>query len=472
MKLSTLMLKVLVIFSFLTLLSACGGSDNSETTTPSPPTADTTPPVITLNGNASVSVGYGKEYIEAGAKAMDAVDGEVTVSISGEVNTTVPATYTITYTASDNSGNQSQQSRTVTVQEQRAFITTWDTSLGGISEHNQIFIDTEGEGFNYTIDWGDGKVDHNVKGDITHTYASSGVYSVAISGDFPHFYLAKVETELIFELPNVPEVKHTYKSDNHKLLSVEQWGDIIWHSMNSSFHDAINLTINATDLPNLSAVEDMSFAFAGISTFNFDLTDWNVSNVRNMKSLFERADSFNQDIGNWDVSKVTDMSAMFKDVRAFNQHIGGWNVSSVTNMKSMFEEAISFNQNISAWNVSNVTDMSYMFRNAYKFDQDISNWDVSRVTDMYSMFRYAISFDIALGDWQVTNVKSMPNMFEGVTLSTENYDATLLGWSSLQLSENIEFHGGNSKYSEKSAAARQSLIDQFNWTISDGGPVQ
>jgi surface protein len=47
-----------------------------------------------------------------------------------------------------------------------------------------------------------------------------------------------------------------------------------------------------------------------------------VSNVTNMESMFFNASSFNQDISSWDVSSVTDMSRMFKNARAFNQDIG------------------------------------------------------------------------------------------------------------------------------------------------------
>ena len=42
--------------------------------------------------------------------------------------------------------------------------------------------------------------------------------------------------------------------------------------------------------------------------------------------------SFNTNLSCWDVSKVTDMYGMFYNARAFNNNISSWDVSSVTTM--------------------------------------------------------------------------------------------------------------------------------------------
>lgn len=78
---------------------------------------DTTAPVITLNGNASVTLHVGDSYTELGATATDAVDGTDTVTIGGDtVVTTTPATFHINYNATDAAGNPATQViRTVTV---------------------------------------------------------------------------------------------------------------------------------------------------------------------------------------------------------------------------------------------------------------------------------------------------------------------------------------------------------------------
>ncbi|MBC8009230.1 MAG: DUF5011 domain-containing protein [Burkholderiales bacterium] len=77
---------------------------------------DTTPPVITLNGSASVPVSWGSGYTDAGATATDDVDASVSVQLSGTVNPAKPGIYTLTYTATDLAGNAATPVvRTVTV---------------------------------------------------------------------------------------------------------------------------------------------------------------------------------------------------------------------------------------------------------------------------------------------------------------------------------------------------------------------
>jgi len=84
------------------------------------------------------------------------------------------------------------------------------------------------------------------------------------------------------------------------------------------------------------------------SSFNGDISNWNVSSVTNMSYMFSES-IFNGDISNWDVSSVTDMSFMFYYASSFNGDISNWIVSSVTNMRYMFYVASSFNQNLCNW---------------------------------------------------------------------------------------------------------------------------
>lgn len=82
---------------------------------------DTSPPVITLIGDATIELTFGEPYEELGATAIDDVDGDISslIVIGGDVvNTNVSGSYVITYNVSDQSGNAAEEvSRTVNVTE-------------------------------------------------------------------------------------------------------------------------------------------------------------------------------------------------------------------------------------------------------------------------------------------------------------------------------------------------------------------
>ena len=88
----------------------CGGGGGGGR---SPPPEHTYPPVITVLGNNPYSIIKGSSYVDPGATAVD-INGSVSVSTSGTVNTAIVGTYTITYSATDAYGT-SHATRTVNV---------------------------------------------------------------------------------------------------------------------------------------------------------------------------------------------------------------------------------------------------------------------------------------------------------------------------------------------------------------------
>ncbi len=437
-----------------------------------------------------------------------------------------PVNYTVT---ASNQAGDSSANIIITINQQGAFITRWKTDNAGFSGDNQIKIGTNANlTYNYQIDWGDGNIDTNVTGNITHTYAIAGEYTISITGTFPQLRFS-----------DIADLGNNSEFDSRKLLSIEQWGNLQWLSMQDSFLGCTNLVINAIDTPDLTQVTDMTRAFAGATNFNSDIGNWDVSNVTSMFGLFEDSafnqdisswntanvskmrnmfanTPFNQNIGGWNVSNVEDMHGMFsttpfnQDISAwdvsnvwfmslmfadtpfnqnignwdvsraremrglflgatFNQDISNWNVANVTDMNQMFFGNTAFNQNIGNWNVSQVTDMGTMFAGATSFNQDISNWTVSSVADMSFMFANS-NFDQNIGNWNITSVTNMTDMFVNTTLSTANYDSLLQGWALQVPQAGIIFNGGNSTFSNQAQTARDTLINTHGWTITDGGP--
>ena len=260
------------------------------------------------------------------------------------------------------------------------FITTWKTDNSGTTNDTTIRIPTSGAVYNYDVDWGDGsgwKLGYT--GDAEYDYGIAGTYTIKIRGNFP--------TILMYQ-----------SGEEEKILSIVQWGSIKWGTLSNSFNGCVNLSgYNITDVPNLG---------------------------------------------------------------------------NVTNMNGVFTNASSFNSNLSAWDVSEVTNMANMFNNASSFNSDLSGWDVSNVTNMANMFRIASSFNSDLSGWDVSNVTSIIDYLRDAELSVDNYSNTLIGWANNPngLQPNLSFHGGSSKYNAQGAIARQKIIDDYGWTIVDGGP--
>ncbi len=151
--------------------------------------------------------------------------------------------------------------------------------------------------------------------------------------------------------------------------------------------------------------------------------------------------------------------------------IGDWNMTAVTSLDFLFFLQ-SFNEDISRWDVSNVTTMRNTFRST-SFNQDISGWDVSSVTSFNSMFDSAASFDQDLSSWNIaSSATDLGDMFTNSGLSTANYDAILIGWSSYTFANNnINFGAAPTQYSAGAAATARGVLTSApnNWTITDGG---
>lgn len=391
------------------------------------------------------------------------------------------------------------------------YITIWKTNNAGTSANNKITIPAIGT--NYTIHWEEvGNAVNNGtaigSGSYTLTFPSVGTYQVNITKGAGTF----------------DGLAFNNGGDRRKLLKITKWGDTRWQTMEEAYSGCSNLTITATDVPdlqdvtsmaymfyncavlttipamntwNLSSVTSMSAMFSGASafnqpigtwdvsnvtdmyqmfgaavTFNQPLKDWNVGNVTDMSQMFLGASAFNQEIGTWDVSSVTSMAEMFNDASVFNQPIGIWNVSKVTDMMGMFYNASAFNRPIETWDVSKVTNMVGMFYEATAFNQPIGTWDVSEVTDMNVMFYGASAFNQSLGAWNLTNVTAMIMMFNSSALDCKNLSLTLQGWANNVLTpSSITLGAAGRDYGNQAAAALATLRNTKNWTISIGQEI-
>ena len=369
-------------------------------------------------------------------------------------------TKTIYAWANDTSGNVGMASATFYI-SRGEFITAWDTARlsTNSSAENQLKLPLEATGsYNFRVNWGDGTTDRITtwnQAETLHTYNSTGVYTVKITGELVGWRFAG-------------------DGDRLKLVDIMQWGDLRVGNNGNYFAGCMNLNITAKDgldlrgttiltgmfaycitlkaIPNshlwdVSKVTDMRDMFFNAINFNGELNSWNTSSVQTMREMFTYAFKFDQDISSWDTgnvidmycmfycaqmfnqklnwntAKVEDMSWMFGSASAFNQPLSTWNTSNVKDMSFMFYYATSFNGNICTWDTSGVEDMQHMFDNAHDFNEPIGTWNTSRVTNMAYMFANTAYFNQSIGSWDTSSVTDMQHMFESATVFNQDISA-------------------------------------------------
>ncbi|MEI8392547.1 MAG: BspA family leucine-rich repeat surface protein [Actinomycetes bacterium] len=215
-------------------------------------------------------------------------------------------------------------------------VTTTSTTLAPLNQNLILEIDTSfatlGTDLVYElglfgdvdvrVDWGDGSPDDDVSvaGPFAHTYATSGQYTITVSGSLTG--LGGNASPL---------------SGAEYLTAVTSFGDLGIESLAYAFYGSENLVNVPAVLP--ATVTDMSAMFRDASSFDQSLSSWDTANVTNMGMMFYYAFSFDQSLSSWDTTTVTDMSAMFYYASSFDQSLGAWDIGLVDNMGSMLDNS-------------------------------------------------------------------------------------------------------------------------------------
>ena len=121
------------------VIAACGGGSEGGSTPSTPSVNDTTAPVLTLSGEASITHELGTVFTDPGWTVTDNVDSSLSVLVEGEVDSDVAGEYTLTYTVADSAGNTASAERTVTVESSTPALvvfktgatdSAWDDGIG------------------------------------------------------------------------------------------------------------------------------------------------------------------------------------------------------------------------------------------------------------------------------------------------------------------------------------------------------
>lgn len=335
------------------------------------------------------------------------------------------------------------------------FTITVDTTLGdGLP---QFTIPTTGTGYNYDVATSDGQSITGNTGNTTITFPSTGTYTVEITGDFPRIYFNN-------------------GGDRLKLTDVNKWGSIAWTSFDRAFYNCNNMTITATDIPNVSAVTSFYFGFRGTAiSGSIDLSSWDLSSVAQIgymfanctgitsvnlnslstnaiasdgvflganstttvtlpvgfrptvfRNMFSNANSLTDivNVETWNLSSAVRGDYWLQNTTV-QPNISGWTIPpTFTILKGIFAYC-QINVDVSGWDVSNVQDFSELCAVNSAFNQDISGWNMASAINLDAAFTSATSFNQPIGSWNVSNVTSMNQLFQ----SANAFDQDLSTWN-------------------------------------------
>lgn len=204
----------------------------------------------------------------------------------------------------------------------RPFIFTVNTANAGSASTHFIVPFVSTGTYDCLIDWGDGSSSAITTWNnpaLDHTYGSSGVYTIKITGICKGFRFANA-------------------GDRRKILTISQWGNLNLGNDNGYFFGCTSLLITATDTLNLqgTTIFDNAFRQCTALTTIPNLSLWDVSAVTTLGNAWNLCTSFNGDPSGWTTTSLQNAAACFNLCSSFERNIGGWDVRQLTNATNLF----------------------------------------------------------------------------------------------------------------------------------------
>lgn len=250
---------------------------------------DATPPVITLNGSANVTVTKGGSYTDAGATALDDIDGDISGSIvvSGTVETSNIGVQNLNFDVSDAAGNAAiTLIRSVTVEDTDADgdgigdSTDPDDDNDGVNDTDDAFpfdptetTDTDGDGIGNnadTDDDNDGILDDDDSDPLTPNVVDT---ESPVIGDVEDVTFEATGEFTTIEL-STPEVSDnitlspTILSDLTGALTLGEHV-VTWIATDTAGNQSTKeqlVTIVDTTAPEFDAIHDITVEATGVTT--------------------------------------------------------------------------------------------------------------------------------------------------------------------------------------------------------------
>ena len=227
--------------------------------------------------------------------------------------------------------------------------------------------------YDFTVDWGDGSSDHITAWDDAaseHDYTGlDDTFIVTITGT--------MEGWSFYEEPY----------SNNANMNIAQWGNVGFRELSDAFYECPNLSISATDAPNLSQ-------------------------ITSLLSFFESTNFVTADFTAWDVSGIEDFDRMFYDTKFNNDTINSWDVGSGIYFETMFFNS-DFNQDLSAWTPTKSTTFENMFMmtsmSVANYDLLLNAWSLLTFDNSGLLFWFDQNYTIATSQAARDILTNAPN---------------------------------------------------------------
>lgn len=146
-------------------------------------------------------------------------------------------------------------------------------------------------------------------------------------------------------------------------------------------------------------------------------------------------------------------------------------LSATNSIAGMFRGCVKLvgNSAFANWDTGHIqffgTGNNGFIRDCKLFNAPISEWNTASGT-AYNEFAFgANALDQNFGNYNMENTTLIANMLRDSNLSVENYSNTLIGWAGQNLKPNLTLRSRRLRYNATGQAARQYIIDNFNWTF-------
>ena len=181
-----------------------------------------------------------------------------------------------------------------------AYQFTFATTTANQAVKLKFLTDSAGESAMVNVSWGDGQTtaidakDRETGLLLTNTYASAGEYQVSVTAPASKPGLFYAFTGFM----DGTEVA---------LKSIDYWSDYTF-TLSGAAKNAVNLVSVPASLPAM--ITHTSLLFSGATTFNQDISGWDVSTVDNAYRMFYGARLFAADISGWSIGAMLNMNEM------------------------------------------------------------------------------------------------------------------------------------------------------------------